>query len=70
MEQRKDLLKNSIKVLNEREKEILYSRRLNDNPTTLEDLSKKHKILITQSGKSVILFFLVALGSYMLKSFL
>ena len=44
MEQRKDLLKNSIKVLNEREKEILYSRRLNDNPTTLEDLSKKYKI--------------------------
>ena len=44
MEQRKDLLKNSIKVLNDREKEILYSRRLNDNPTTLEDLSKKHKI--------------------------
>ena len=37
-------LKNSIKVLNEREKEILYSRRLNDNPTTLEDLSKKYKI--------------------------
>ena len=33
-------------------------------------LNKKHKILITQSGKSVILFFLVALGSYMLKSFL
>jgi RNA polymerase sigma-32 factor len=44
MEQRKDLLKNSIKILNDREKEILYSRRLNDNPTTLEDLSKKHKI--------------------------
>ena len=44
MEQRKDLLKNSIKVLNEREREILYSRRLNDNPTTLEDLSKKYKI--------------------------
>ncbi len=35
MEQRKDLLKDSIKILNEREKEILYSRRLNDNPTTL-----------------------------------
>ena len=33
-------------------------------------LIKKHKILITQSGKSVILFFLVALGSYLLKSFL
>ena len=44
MEQRKDLLKNSIKVLNDREKEILYSRRLNDNPSTLEDLSKKYKI--------------------------
>ena len=40
----KTLLKNSIKVLNDREKEILYSRRLNDNPTTLEDLSKKYKI--------------------------
>ncbi len=40
MEQRKDLLKNSIKVLNDREREILYSRRLNDDPTTLEDLSK------------------------------
>ena len=44
MEQRKDLLKNSIKVLNDREKEILYSRRLNDKSTTLEDLSKKYKI--------------------------
>ena len=33
MEQRKILFKNSIKVLNER-KEILYSRRLNDDPTT------------------------------------
>ena len=44
MEQRKDLLKNSIKILNEREKEILYSRRLSENPSTLEDLSKKYKI--------------------------
>ena len=44
MEQRKDLLKNSIKILNQREKEILYSRRLNDSPTTLEDLSKKYKV--------------------------
>ena len=25
-------------------KEILYSRRLTDNPSTLEDLSKKFKI--------------------------
>tara|TARA_B100000787_G_scaffold22345_1_gene15067 strand:+ start:292 stop:1179 length:888 start_codon:yes stop_codon:yes gene_type:complete len=44
MEQRKDLLKNSIGTLNQREKEILYSRRLNDDPTTLEDLSKKYKV--------------------------
>ncbi len=44
LDQRKDLLKDSIKILNEREKEILYSRRLNDEPTTLEDLSKKYKI--------------------------
>ena len=44
MNQRKDLLKDSIKILNDREKEILYARRLNDEPTTLEDLSKKYKI--------------------------
>ena len=44
MEQRKDLLKESIKILNEREKEILCARRLNDKPTTLEVLSKKYKI--------------------------
>ena len=44
MEERKDLLKGSIKILNDREKEILYARRLNDEPTTLEDLSKKYKI--------------------------
>ena len=44
LDQRKDLLKDSIKILNDREKEILYARRLNDEPTTLEDLSKKYKI--------------------------
>ena len=44
MIQRKDLLQESIKILNEREKEILYSRRLNDEPLTLEELSKKYKI--------------------------
>ncbi len=44
MDQRKDLLKDSIKILNEREKEILYARRLTDEPLTLEDLSKKFKI--------------------------
>ena len=44
LSQRQSLLKDSIKILNEREREILYSRRLNDEPTTLEDLSKKYKI--------------------------
>ena len=44
MEKRKELLKDSIKILNEREKDILYSRRLTDNPNTLEELSKKFKI--------------------------
>ena len=44
MKQRRDLLKDSIKILNDREKEILYSRRLNDNPKTLEYLSKQFKI--------------------------
>ena len=44
MEQRKDLLTSSLKILNEREKEILYARKLNDEQITLEDLSKKYKI--------------------------
>ena len=43
LDQRKDLLQDSIKILNDREKEILYARRLNENPSTLEDLSKKYK---------------------------
>ena len=44
MEQRKDLLEDSIKILNDRERQILYARRLNEEPETLEDLSKKFKI--------------------------
>ena len=44
MEKRKELVKDSIKISNEREKDILYSRRLTDNPNTLEELSKKFKI--------------------------
>jgi RNA polymerase sigma-32 factor len=44
MEQRKDLLTDSLKILNEREKEILYARKLNDEQITLEVLSKKYKI--------------------------
>ena len=44
MDQRKDLLQDSIKILNDREREILYARRLADETITLEDLSKKYKI--------------------------
>ena len=43
-EQRQDLFKESIHILNNREKEILYARRLSDKPTTLDELSKKYKI--------------------------
>ena len=41
---KKELLKDALRILNDREKEILYARRLNENPSTLEDLSKKFKI--------------------------
>ncbi len=41
---KKDLLYDSIKILNEREKEILEARRLTENPKTLDELSKKYKI--------------------------
>ena len=44
LEQRKDLLQDYIKILNDRERQILYSRRLTDEPSTLEELSKKYKI--------------------------
>ncbi len=44
MEQRKDLLKNSIKVLNTREKEIILSRNLSDKKTTLDLIGKKLNI--------------------------
>ena len=41
---KKDLLYDSIRILNDREKEILEARRLTENPKTLEELSKKYKI--------------------------
>ena len=44
MKQRKDLLQDSVKILNKREKDILYSRRLAEETVTLEDLSKKFNI--------------------------
>ena len=41
---KKELLKSAMKILNEREKEIIIARRLTEDPSTLEDLSKKYKI--------------------------
>ena len=41
---KKELLYESMKILNEREKEIINARRLSENPKTLEELSKKYKI--------------------------
>ncbi|MDA9624001.1 RNA polymerase sigma factor RpoH [Pelagibacteraceae bacterium] len=43
-DEKKDLLYDSIKILNDREKEIIEERRLSENPKTLEELSKKYKI--------------------------
>ena len=41
---KKELLNDAMKILNEREKEIIDARRLSENPKTLEELSKKYKI--------------------------
>ena len=42
--QRKALLDKAMNILNEREKEILFDRRLNEEPKTLEELSQKYNI--------------------------
>ena len=44
LNQRKKLMNDSMGILNLREKEILTARRLSDNASTLEDLSKKYKV--------------------------
>jgi RNA polymerase sigma-32 factor len=41
---RSELLVEGLKVLNEREQRILTARRLQDEPATLEDLSKEYGI--------------------------
>ena len=41
---RRALLSNALSTLNERERHILIERRLKDNPTTLEDLSRHYDI--------------------------
>ena len=43
-EERKELMHNSMDVLNKREKEILNARRLSEKILTLDDLSKKYNI--------------------------
>ena len=43
-EDKKELLKSAMNILNEREKEIIVARRLSEEPSTLEELSKKYKI--------------------------
>ena len=42
--QRQNLFEESIHILNSREKDILYARRLNEESITLDELSKKYKI--------------------------
>ena len=44
LDKRKNLMSEAMSVLNQREKEILTSRRLSENIATLDDLSKKHKV--------------------------
>ena len=44
LDQRKKLMDESMSILNLREKEILTARRLSEDITTLEDLSKKYNI--------------------------
>ena len=44
MSDRRALLANALKTLNERERHILIERRLKDEPTTLEDLSQQYRI--------------------------
>jgi RNA polymerase sigma-32 factor len=44
MTNRKQLLGQALKTLNERERHILIERRLKDEPTTLEELSQQYNI--------------------------
>ena len=41
---KKELLDSAMKILNDREKDIIAARRLSEEPKTLEELSKKYKI--------------------------
>ena len=43
-DEKKELLQSAMKILNEREREIMSSRRLTEQPVTLDELSQKYKI--------------------------
>jgi len=38
------VLQNAMNVLNDREKDIIFKRKLSENPLTLEDLSKQYRV--------------------------
>ena len=44
LDEKKSLLYEAMKVLNEREKTIIEERKLANEPKTLEELSKKYKV--------------------------
>ena len=44
LDEKKLLLRDAIKILNDREKKIIEARKLSNNPKTLDELSKKYKI--------------------------
>jgi len=44
LNQRKKLMNESMTILSQREKEILFARRLSEETSTLDELSKKYKI--------------------------
>ena len=44
LDEKKTLLHESIKILNDRERKIIEERKLSENPKTLDELSKKYKI--------------------------
>ena len=44
LDEKKSLLQDAIKILNDREREIIKERKLSNNPKTLDQLSRKYKI--------------------------
>ncbi len=44
LDEKKSLLKDAIKILDERERNIIQDRKLSEDPKTLDELSKKYKI--------------------------